>query len=51
MKVDIIFDATSQKPHVSFQPETPEEADQVRLLAAFQDVTFFFTVDEDEVCV
>jgi hypothetical protein len=46
--VRIAFDEESAKPHVTLIPETQGEADEIRMLIAFQEVTFFIELDSDD---
>ncbi len=49
MKIEVTFDAESDKPHVSLAPETQEETEQLRLLIAFERVSFFISLEDEEV--
>ena len=48
MKVRIAFDAESEKPHVTLIPENQGEADEIRMLIAFEEVSFFIELDDDD---
>jgi hypothetical protein len=48
MKIEISFDAQAQKPHVTLIPESTAERDQIRILIAFSEVSFFIELDDDE---
>lgn len=51
MKIDVTFDEVSGKPHISLIPENPEEKDQLLTIIAFSEVSFFVTLDDEEVVV